>query len=245
MLGRVIIILSLLVLSVSAFAQQKMVYAQITGIPDQIIGAEVLTIAYKRMNIAVEFEFFSGKRALMESSKGNIDGEVNRIWEIGEAYPTLMRVPTAINVLETIGFQKKSDHYQVTKCADLNNLEVGVVLGIKHAEICAKDVKSIQHTNDSEFLMRMLALGRVEVGVEARLNGLVQIKKLKLGAKIGPLPTPLKKRLLYNYVHKKHVALIPKLDKILKDMKKNGEIVAIRERVIKRILGHTDDLKMQ
>ncbi len=61
------------------------------------IGAEILKVAYGKIGIPIEMAVMPGKRALKESSKVKADGEVHRIFKIGEVYPTLIRVPTPIN----------------------------------------------------------------------------------------------------------------------------------------------------
>jgi ABC-type amino acid transport substrate-binding protein len=174
------------------------------------------------------------------STSGKVDGEVHRIWEIGDKYPTLRRVPTPINFIETVGFVRKDSNFEIEKCEDLKPYRVAIVRGIKHTEICSEGVKTLSVSNDGESMMRFLEMGRADIVLDAGFNGLIQLKKSGLESSIKPLPKALGKSLLYAYVHEKHIGLIPKLDSELQKMVKSGEMSAIREKVMQEVLANPD-----
>ena len=97
MLKTLINIFGLLILTSSALIAEPLRFAQITNSPDQVVGAAVLTVVYAKAGIPIQIIPLSGKRALLESSQGRLDGEVHRIQEIGSLYPDLIKVPTATN----------------------------------------------------------------------------------------------------------------------------------------------------
>ena len=111
-----------------ASAQQPLKFTQIVNTPDQEIGSVIVKAAYEKLGIPVAFEILPGKRALAESSEGRADGEVHRIFEIGDEYPTLLRVPTPINYIEPSVFSKKQE-FKVTDCAALRGYRIGIVRG--------------------------------------------------------------------------------------------------------------------
>ena len=86
--------------------------------PDQIVGAEILKVIYAQAGISIEVIPLSGKRSLLESSQGRLDGEVNRILEIGSIYPGLIRVPTATNYIEETIFSKDIT-FRLNNCESL------------------------------------------------------------------------------------------------------------------------------
>jgi hypothetical protein len=100
------LVLTLLWIGIAS-AQQLLIFTQIVDTPDQAIGAVIVKAAYEKLGIPVKFAILPGKRALAESSEGRADGEVHRIFEIGDVYPTLLRVPTPINYIEPSVFSKK------------------------------------------------------------------------------------------------------------------------------------------
>ncbi|WDE02693.1 hypothetical protein [Thalassomonas actiniarum] len=74
--------------------------------PDQKVAAQVPKVIYQRLGIAVVFVELPGKRALVESSSGNLDAEAQRIYRIGELYPDLLRVPTSYMTWGVSAFSK-------------------------------------------------------------------------------------------------------------------------------------------
>lgn len=233
MLYKLVFIL-LLVLSMRTFSQEvlKMSFSQIIDTPDQAVGAEIVRSIYKKINIPVDFLLLSGERALIQSSSGFSDGEVHRILKIGEVYPNLLRVPTPINFIEPSVFSIRS--YKIKTCSDLRNLRVGIVRGVKHAELCTKGFKKVKILKHSLELIRVLNEREVDVIITAKFNGIVQVKKLGY-QKVKALEPPLSKRPLYHYVHKKHKNLIPAINKAIIEMKKSGEIEKIRKATMKTI----------
>jgi ABC-type amino acid transport substrate-binding protein len=224
-------ILFLYILSSQIFAQghKSLEFSQIVDTPDQEIGARILERVYAKLKIPVSFIKVRGKRALLQSSSGKSDGEVHRIHKIGEVYSTLIRVPTPINYIEPNVFSIRD--YQIKTCSDLKDLKVGIVAGVKHAEMCTQGFKKLSVLKHSLELIRVLNERGVDAVVTARLNGEIQVEKLGYG-KIITIDPPLSKMLLYHYVHKKHIHLIPQIDKIIKEMTESGELDILRKKSI-------------
>ena len=217
-----------------ASAQQPLKFTQIVDTPDQAIGAVIVKAAYEKLGMPVKFEILPGKRALMESSEGRADGDVHRIFEIGDEYPTLLRVPTAINYIEPSVFSKKHE-FEVTDCAALKGYQIGIVRGVKHSQLCTQGMENVFVGDDLTGVMRMLDAGRVELLITARINGLLLAKKLKLDA-IKPLSPPLSRFWVYHYLHERHKDLVPTIDKVFKAMQESGELEALRAQAVQKLL---------
>src|ERR1700741_4116422 len=56
--------------------------ARVENIPDQLVGSAILEGVYRRLDIALEFVDLPAKRALVESSEGRVDGEVQRVLDV-------------------------------------------------------------------------------------------------------------------------------------------------------------------
>ena len=219
----------------TSHSEEPLRFAQIVDTPDQVIGAEILKAAYKRLGIPIQIVQMPGRRALRESSEGRIDGEVHRIFSIGNDYPSLIRVPTPINYIEPTVFSK-NERFDVTGCSDLRDYRVGIVRGVRHAEACTQGMKHVQIVGHSNLLMQILDKGRVDIVITARINGLLQQKKLNLDS-IYPLSPPLSQRLVYHYLHKKHKTLVPKIDRVFKEMQESGELERLRGKFLEELLG--------
>jgi ABC-type amino acid transport substrate-binding protein len=222
-----------------ASAQQPLTFTQIVDTPDQAIGAVIVKAAYEKLGMPVKFEILPGKRALMESSEGRADGDVHRIFEIGDEYPTLLRVPTPINYIEPSVFSKKHE-FEVTDCAALQGYQIGIVRGVKHSQLCTQGMENVFVGDDLTGVMRMLDAGRVELLITARINGLLLAKKLKFDA-IKPLSPPLSRFWVYHYLHERHKDLVPTIDKVFKAMQESGELEALRAQAVKKLLQNADN----
>jgi len=217
-----------------ASAQQPLTFTQIVDTPDQAIGAVIVKAAYEKLGIPVKFAILPGKRALAESSEGRADGEVHRISEIGDEYPTLLRVPTPINYIEPSAFSKKHG-FEVTDCASLQGYQIGIVRGVKHSQLCAQGLENVFVGDDLSGVMRMLDAGRVDLLITARINGLLMAKELGLDA-IKPLSPPLSRLWVYHYLHERHKELVPTIDAVFKAMQESGELEALREQAAQQLL---------
>ena len=217
-----------------ASAQQPLTFTQIVDTPDQAIGAVIVKAAYEKLGIPVKFAILPGKRALTESSEGRADGEVHRIFEIGNAYPTLLRVPTPINYIEPSAFSKKHG-FEVTDCAALQGYQIGIVQGVKHSQLCTQGMENVFVGDDLTGVMRMLDAGRIDLLITARINGLLLAKELGLDA-IKPLSPPLSRLWVYHYLHERHKDLVPTIDAVFKAMQESGELETLREQAVQQLL---------
>ena len=179
--------LGLLILTSTLLVAEPLRFAQGTNAPDQIVGAEILKVVYAKAGIPIEIIPLSGKRALLESSQGRLDGEVNRILEIGTIYPDLIKVPTATNYIEQTIFSKNTTS-SLNGCESLRGKLVGRVLGVKYAEICTQGVDNLAVFPDSISLMKSLNRDIVDYAITSHLNGLVQLKKLGINSVIALKP---------------------------------------------------------
>jgi polar amino acid transport system substrate-binding protein len=221
-----------------ASAQQPLTFTQIVDTPDQAIGAVIVKAAYEKLGTPVKFAILPGKRALAESSEGRADGEVHRIFEIGSAYPTLLRVPTPINYIEPSVFSKKHG-FEVTDCAALQGYQIGIVRGVKHSQLCTHGMENVFVGDDLTSVMRMLDAGRVDLLITARINGLLMAKEMGLDA-IKPLSPPLSRLWVYHYLHERHKDLVPTIDAVFKAMQESGELEVLREQAAQQLLQKAD-----
>jgi hypothetical protein len=221
-----------------ASAQEPLKFSQIVDTPDQAIGAVIVKSAYEKLGNPVEFAILPGKRALAESSEGRTNGEVHRIFEIGEQYPTLLQVPTPINYIEPSVFSKKHD-FEVTDCTALQGYRIGIVRGVKHSQLCTQGMENVFVANDLTGVMYMLDAGRIDLLITARINGLLMTKDLGLGT-IKPLSPPLSRLWVYHYLHERHKDLVPIIDAVFKAMQESGELEALREQATQQLLQKAD-----
>ena len=66
---------------------KKIVLCRLANVPDQLVGGEILKVAYAKLDITVEFLDVEAKRALALSSAGDVDGEIQRVAAVTQQYP--------------------------------------------------------------------------------------------------------------------------------------------------------------
>jgi len=214
---------------------QAITISKLENIPDHILGGMLLEVIYSRANIPLEFEILPAKRALFESSEGRVDGELQRIYEIGEEYSTLVRVPTPFTYFEVVAYSKKHNFY-VSGWSSLSGYgAIGRVRGLKYIDLGLKGMKGVYDVTGTNQLMKMLDSGRLDIAVTSGFNGAYNIHKLELN-NIHRLHPVIERHQLYHYLHKKHIKLIPIIDEVIQSMKKSGELERLREQFSKKIM---------
>ncbi|WP_281560950.1 transporter substrate-binding domain-containing protein [Thalassomonas sp. RHCl1] len=210
----------------------------IQNTPDQKVAAQVLKVIYQRLGIAVTFVELPGKRALVESSSGQLDAEAQRIYRIGELYPDLLRVPTSYMTWGVSVFSKKHN-FKLTGWLSLKGYTVAMVRGMKYAEIGLRDaqVDNVVTLDDVGEMMKILAANRVDFAIASSFNGALQLKVLGI-EDIGPLSPELSQLKLYHYLHKKHRQLLSKIDAVIKSMKRTGELKKLQQKFINELLNN-------
>jgi polar amino acid transport system substrate-binding protein len=217
----------------SVFAQQTLQFSKPGPLDYSAqISEDILREAYARIGIRVATDEFPGERALIMSNSGNTDGEVNRIRGISRKYPNLRIIPVAINSIEGLAFAI-SPNITIRKWQDLQPYIVGLRIGAKYAEYGTAGMKvTAVATNDQVF--DMLDQRRTDVAISTRIEGVLTIKKLGLTG-IRPMEPPLVTLKLFHFLHKKHLALVPRITLVLEEMAKEGRIKAIKDAAIRKL----------
>lgn len=219
----------------SCCAQTTLRIARIENIPDQFVGGEILKVVYSRLNIAIELVDMPAMRAIVESSRGTLDGEVHRNIHVLEQYPSLVIVRPAINSIEPSVFSKNFD-FTVQGWNSIKDYNIGIVRGVGTSEDGTKGMQKVQATTSLGQLMQMLAGDRIDIAVSDSFSGLVVVKELGLEQKIKILAPPLQKVEIYHYLHESHRDLVPKVERVLREMQSSGELSLLRKQIIERYL---------
>lgn len=201
--------------------------ATIQANPVHEMAKAVLEEAYKRVGYTVDFAPFPGIRSLTMANKGEADGDAARILGTEKKYTNLQPVPTSFMSFEGYAFSKKHG-LEINEWKDLQGLRVGIVRGIRFAEIGTKGMDPYYAENVSH-LFKLLEEDRIEVAVATKLSGQVQIRKNHSDSGIKMIGKPLYSAPLYHFVNKDKGEIIPRLDKVMKQMQARGEVSQIIE----------------
>lgn len=188
---------------------------QQSGFVDQVVGEALKRSGYKLESVRLPAE-----RALINANAGIDDGDLLRIGGLQKNYPNLIQVPEKIIDLEFVVFTKNED-FQVSGWKSLKPYSVAFITGWKILERSITEYAELTQVKNADQLFNILLNGRADVIVYGRWGGLGYIKDHQI-KNVKILEPPLKKEMLYVYLHKKHKALVPKLATALKSMKDDG-----------------------
>lgn len=215
-------------------AREKLVFSAIENAPNGCIAAAVLEAAYKKIDIDIEIYFTSGKRALVVSSGGSVDGETARIKAVARKHPSLVRIDVPIATLQTAIFTTVSDGQSHMKVIDLRGAKVGVLNGVVRFEQMVQGYEDVWHGQSYSELFDMLKVGNLDAVLADLVAGTIILKQLGL-EQIGVLEGVVQREPLYHYLHEKNAELAPKITAVLKEMNEHGEISQLIDAQITKI----------
>lgn len=227
--------ISMLAISIPACAQSVIKLARIADIPDQFVGGEILRAVYARLNISIEFADVPGKRALALSSAGELDGEVHRIADLAQTYPTLVQISPPINYIEPSVFTTTL-RFDVKGWDSIRDYSVGIVRGVGSSEAGTRGMSRVTAATSLENMIQMLDAGRFDLMVTDLFSGRAAVRKLKLQSRIAALSPPLERIYIYHYLHQRHRDLARRVEAVVQEMDASGELARLREALVKQAL---------
>ena len=200
---------------------------------DTVTSEVVVREAYARLGIEVLISKAPGERALNMANTGKVAGDVQRINNLSHVYPNLIQIRPAINYIEAAVFVTDPG-IKVATWQDLIPHRIGIIRGIKFAEGGTTGMDRYI-ASDYAGLFRMLKRGRVDTAVSPSLNGRFQMRALGISG-IHELRPAIQRFDLFHYVHKSRAGLAPKLAAEFAEMHNSGQLKAIRDHVIAKLL---------
>jgi len=229
---KIALALALLLQLPAARAQHSLVLASAVDFESKVSQA-VLKEAYKQLGIQLTINELPAERALIESNAGHLDGEVNRMEGIDKSYPNLLRVAVPLAIIEGVVFSK-TVKFAVKGWESLRPYSIGTRIGLKFAEYGTAGMKVTKAVTIGRSLADLDA-GQVDIVVASRQSGLAALAEMKLKG-ITVLEPPLAAIPLYHYLHKSHLALLPKITEALQKMEKSGQMETIRSLETARLM---------
>ncbi len=205
---------------------------------DARAAAAVLEEAYGRLGIEIEVEYLNGKLALARADSGLYDGDAQRIDGIARRFPNLIQVQVPVNYLEGVAFANRGDT-DVSGWHSLRDYRVGIVKGILFAEEGIQGME-VSRAASYEQLVGLLMQNRIDLAIMPRVNGLVAIQVPKEVSEnrsdIQASGAVLETLFLYNYLNARHENLVPRVERVLKEMLLDGTTKRIRHQVYSGLL---------
>ncbi len=215
-------------------AEQREPYIFYTGLVSpisNILDARIQE-AFRRLDLKARLHVTSSsQRALILANKEG-DGDAARILSIKAHAPqnttNLVLVPESIITMEMSVYTKNLS-FPVTGWDALRKYRNGARNGAKFLEKALPGKRSFLTTTVQ--LVQMLEADRIDTMVDWSLIADKTIKNLK-AKNLKKLSPPITTRTLYLYLHKKHQSLVPRLSKVLRQMKEDGSFENITKEFV-------------
>jgi ABC-type amino acid transport substrate-binding protein len=189
---------------------------------EQAIASSLLIDIYKRAGITAKVQAVPAARANAAALSGEKDGEVGRIQAYATKNPTLVKVEPPYYYITTAVFAKADRGITVASKDDLKKYKVGIVRGVAHTEAATAGLAGVQVAGDAEQMFQMLDAGRIDIALDAGVNGPYVTKKLGLSGikQVGEVA----KLDLFAILAPGKKDLAPKLSATIKSLKDSGEL---------------------
>ncbi|WGL59262.1 transporter substrate-binding domain-containing protein [Pigmentibacter sp. JX0631] len=226
-IGIFIIFLILMKDNIYASSENLLTIGRFPSLANANLCEKVLLNIYNQVNIKIKVVALPGRRSVIESTKGNIDGEVCRDFDFGKDYPNLKRIKYPINYIKLSVFSDKKN-IEVSPFKSLAKYRIGLIKGVLDLEKLTANFPQLTIVNSVDQLIKMLTENRIDLFITSDLNAKVVINKMGLEKKIYELkPAIIENYPLYHYLQKKHNEKIILIENKLKQMQTSGELQSL------------------
>ena len=195
------------------------------GFLDAVVGE-----AFRRAGVKLKLIKLPAERALRNVNAGIDDGDLARIAGLEAEYPNLVRVPEKLMDWEFAAFSRNPA--LPARWETLRGLPVGHIRGWKIYERELAGAPYVVTAEDPAQLFRQLQLGRIDVALYARWQGLDLLQREGL-SDVHLLEPVLARREMFLYLHKRHAARVPQIAEALRAIKAEGLYARLyREKVL-------------
>lgn len=178
-------------------------------------------VVYERAGLKVDFIPLPHNRALLSANEGIVDGDVGRVPSVEEKYSDLRRVDVELMKLNGAVYTIRKDIVSYNDDL-LTKYRVGIVLGVRWTE---KKMKGLHVTTAHDYpaLFEMLLQDRIDIVLTTETSADEVMRKFgERAATIRKLQPFVLTAPIYHYVNKKNEAIIPRLEKALRELVREG-----------------------
>ncbi|MDC8784841.1 substrate-binding periplasmic protein [Roseateles koreensis] len=195
----------------------------------QDVAAELLRAIYKRAGLTLRIEPYPSARLERLTRMNQVDGEVSRVAAYFSRNPQLIQVEPAFYALVTSAFARVDRAMTLNSLSELKDYRVGVVKGDVHAAVATEGLPVVQ-ADDNAQLFRYLESGRIDIAIDAALNGADAIKELSLEGVVKNIGDFNRRELFHVLVPAKR-EVAAKVSATIRLMQASGELQAMIKRL--------------
>lgn len=169
----------------------------------------------------VKVEIYPAGRSLEKANAGELDGELLRVAAIADQYPNLRIIGVPMTEIVIAAYTKKG-YAELSGPADLAGKKVAVSRNAKAAMQVSANANQIFVQNEEQGL-KMVNAGRADIFVGTATTTDSVLANLGL-PDVLKQNTPMLELGIYNWLHKKHEALVPKIEELLRQWREDGTL---------------------
>lgn len=178
-------------------------------------------VMYERAGLKANFIALPHNRSLISANEGVVDGDVGRVPSVEEKYPNLVRIDIQLMDLKGAVYTIRPE-IEVYEDGLLDSHRVGYVLGVRWPQKRMEGKKAIT-ARDYPSLFEMLLQDRVDLLLATEASAESVMKELGDRAdNIRKLQPFIFTAPIFHYVNKRHIDIVPQLEKALKDLVNEG-----------------------
>lgn len=177
----------------------------------------------------VIIDIVPAERGLINLNNGIDDAILTRVAGLEKIYPNIVRITEVANTREYTAFARKGIH--IITWNDLEKYDVAHINGWKIFEKNVKKYRSLIKVRGPEQLFSLLENKRVDVVLYGLDAGRYMLKKHGIKGVVAVEP-PLANKKKYFYLHKRHAALIPEANRILRQIKQEGKYDELKRKAM-------------
>ncbi|RUO72207.1 hypothetical protein CWI80_10440 [Pseudidiomarina sediminum] len=211
--------------STSTEPPTELVFRQPEASPIANFAVALLTEAYAEMGIRLRFVEMPRERSLNEANKGHIAGELGRIPTIDKDFEHLRRVDFPLYEAEMV---LVADRRNCGLCS-FNDIESFTYIGGTHAAEQVLAEHEVSKPNIKALSFEQAKLLYENGRVEAMLLSSFEAEQLECINNPYTIVVPFKRNTGYHFLHERHAALIPQLERILHRLARSGRVAQLMQ----------------
>ncbi len=204
----------------SAAAESRLRFTAVDGMRQNNQAVDILEKAYSRLGIQFAIVYLTPNRSIQEVENGAADGELVRIKQIGDHFTEIVRVEVPILSLPIYAYTNDEELIDL-RPAEMAGVRVGHVAGAKFAERLTAKLPNVTTVETPEVLFNMLQKRRLDVVIAAEPPG-DQFMAAAPKDAVFKGRDQLQSVDFYHYLNRRHLALVPRLERALTDLMYGG-----------------------
>lgn len=187
-----------------------------------LVMSRVMTAVYRHIGYSLQLVPLPSRRGLARANAGDYDGELYRVKAISADFPNLLAVPTPLGVMAFQAFAMRP--LPLDGWASLAAYRLGSEMGVKYVEYNTAGMQ-VSYAPKPEQLFLMLKAGRIDVVVMEAASARMALDELRAsgetltGMQVLGVIDEVE---LHTFLHRKHAALLPKVDQALRELDAQG-----------------------